>query len=128
MFCSHTVSAQDDDDIILMRIVPDLETQELPCAAQIIVYECRVSSSFTLTWILPNDVVLEFNSEGEENNTMSDGTTIATLIEMIPVGGSRFLYTSTLLIQDTIDMSSLTCVGATGLTNPTAETTIGHSG
>ena len=112
-----------------MRIVPDIETQELPCADQMIVYECRVSSSFTLTWILPNERQLEFTFEDEENVLMSDGTTIATLTEMMSVGGDRFLYTSILLIQDTIDMSSLTCFGVTGaVTNPIADTTIEHSG
>ena len=50
-----------------------------------------------------------------------------TLTEIMPAGGGRFLFTSTLLIQETIDMSSLTCFG-TDLDNPTAETTIIHSG
>ena len=131
MFCSHTVSAQ-EDDIILVRTEPDPTSQELPCANQIIVYECRLLiPTFTLTWILPNGEELEFNSDNDiiENNTVSNGTTIATLTEMMPAGGGRFLFSSTLLIQETIDMSSLTCVGATlESDNPTAETTIIHSG
>ena len=129
MFCSHTVLAQ-EDDIILVRTEPDPTSQELPCANQIIVYECRLLSSFALTWRLPNGEELEFTSDNDiiENNTLTDGTTIATLTEIMPAGGGRFLFTSTLLIQETIDMSSLTCVGATALDNPTAETTILHSG
>ena len=129
MFCSHTVLAQ-EDDIILVRTEPDPISQELPCANQIIVYECRLLSSFALTWILPNGVELEFNSDNNiiDNNTLASGTTIATLTEIMPAGGSgRFLFTSTLLIQETIDMSSLTCVG-TEVDSPTAETTIRHSG
>ena len=129
MFCSHTVLAQ-EDDIILVRTEPDPTSQELPCANQIIEYECRLLSSFTLTWILPNGVELEFLSDNDimENNTLTNGTTIATLTEIMPAGGSgRFLFSSTLLIQETIDMSSLTCVGA-DIDSPTAETTIIHSG
>ena len=128
-FCLHTVLAQ-EDDIILVRTEPDPTFQELPCANQTIVYECRLPSSFALTWRLPNGVELEFNSDNDiiENNTLTDGTTIATLTEIISAGGSgRFLFTSTLLIQETIDMSSLTCVG-TDIDSPTAETTIIHSG
>ena len=131
MFCSHTVSAQ-EDDIILVRTEPDPTSQELPCANQIIVYECRLLiPAFVLTWILPNGEELEFNGGNEQNNTLTDGTTIATLTEIMSVEGGRFLFTSTLLIQETIDMSSLTCFGATGdLDNPqlTAEATIRHSG
>ena len=130
MFYSHTVLAQ-EDDIILVRTEPDPTSQELPCANQIIEYECRLLSSFTLTWILPNGEELEFNSGNDiiENNNLTSGTTIATLTEIMSAGGGRFLFTSTLLIQETIDMSSLTCFGPTGdLDNPTAETTIRHSG
>ena len=92
-------------------------------------YECRLLiPTFTLTWILPNGEALEFNIDNENN---TNGTTIATLTEMVTAGGGRFLFTSTLLIQETIDMSSLTCLGPTGdLDNPqlTDETTIIHSG
>ena len=128
MFYSHTVLAQ-EDDIILVRTEPDPTSQELPCANQIIVYECRLLSAFALTWILPNGEELEFTSDNDiiENNTLTDGTTIATLTEIMPAGGGRFLFTSTLLIQETIDMSSLTCVGA-DIDSPTTETTIRHSG
>ena len=128
-FCSHTVSAQ-EDDIILVRTEPDSTSQELPCANQMIVYECRLLiPTFALTWRLPNGEELEFHSDNDiiENNTLTDGTTIATLTEMVSAGGGRFLFTSTLLIQETIDMSSLTCVG-TDIDSPTAETTIIHSG
>ena len=81
--------------------------------------------------MLPNGEELEFNSDNDiiENNTLTNGTTIATLTEMVSAGGGRFLFTSTLLIQETIDMSSLTCFGTTtGQDDPTAETTIRHSG
>ena len=133
MFCSHTVSAQ-EDDIILMRTEPDPTSQELPCDNQIIVYECRLLiPTFALTWRLPNGEALEFNSDNDiiDNNTLTNGTTIATLTEMMSAGGGRYLFTSTLLIQETINMSSLSCFGPTGdLDNPQlrAETTIIHSG
>ena len=100
-FCLHTVLAQ-EDDIILVRTEPDPISQELPCANQcanqIIVYECRLLSSFALTWRLPNGEELEFTSDNDiiENNTLTDGTTIATLTEIMPAGGGRFLFTSTL--------------------------------
>ena len=55
MFCSHTVSAQ-EDDIILVRTEPDPTSQELPCDNHIIVYECQqLISSNDLTWTLPNN-------------------------------------------------------------------------
>ena len=65
MFYSHTLLAQ-GDDIILMRTEPDPASQELPCANQTIVYECRLLiPTFTMTWILPNGVELEFNSDND---------------------------------------------------------------
>ena len=113
-----------------MRTEPDPTSQELPCANQTIVYECRLLiPTFTLTWRLPNGEKLEFNGGNDiiDNNTLTNGTTIATLTEIMSAGSGRFLFTSTLLIQETIDMSSLTCFGA-DVPQPTAETTIIHSG
>ena len=129
MFCSHTVIAQ-EDDIILVRTEPDPTSQELPCANQMIVYECRLLiPTFALTWILPNGVELEFNGGNEQNETMYNGTSIATLTKIVSVDAVTYLFSSTLLIQETIDMSSLTCFGTTtGQDDPTAETTIIHSG
>ena len=128
-FCSHTVLAQ-EENITLVRTEPDPTSQELPCANQTIVYECRLLiPTFVLTWILPNGEQLEFTSDNDiiENNTLTAGTSIATLTEIMSAGSGRFLFTSTLLIQETIDMSSLTCFG-TDIVNPTAEATIIHSG
>ena len=88
-----------------MRTEPDPTSQELPCANQTIVYECRLLiPTFTLIWILPNGEELEFNSDNDiiENNTLTDGTTIATLTEIMSAGGGRFIFTSTLLNQETL--------------------------
>ena len=107
MFCSHTVSAQDDDDIILMRIVPDLETQEFPCADQMIVYECQLLiSSFDLIWTLPNDELLRFSSDSNINDTdpSNDGNYIATLTNKTNgTVDDTFLFTSTLMILEVVN-------------------------
>ena len=131
MFCSHTVSAQDDDDIILMRIVPDLETQELPCADQMIVYECQqLISSSDLIWFLPNDEMLRFSFARNINDNMTsdDDNYIATITNTIDGDEiDTVLFTSTLMILEPVDDSTVRCTGGI---NPrvSAEDTITLSG
>ena len=113
-FCSHTVLAQ-EDDIILVRTEPDPTSQELPCANQIIVYECQqLLSSESLIWILPNNEVLRFSLLRDINNTETsdDDNYIATLTNKIEGEViDTFFFTSTLMILEPVNVSTVTCTG-----------------
>ena len=116
MFCSHTVSAQ-EDDIILVRTEPDPTSQELPCANQMIVYECQqLIPSSELIWTLPNNEALRFSLLRDINDTepSDDDNYIATLTNKIEgeVIGT-FFFTSTLIILEPVNGSTVTCRGGT---------------
>ena len=125
MFCSHTVSAQ-EYDIILVRTEPDPTSQELPCANQIIVYECQqLIPSDTLIWTLPNNVILRFSFSRDINNTVTsdDGNYIATLTNKIEGNETdTVFFTSTLMILEPVDGSTVTCTGGTA-SNPVSNDT-----
>ena len=117
MFCSHTVSAQ-EDDIILVRTEPDPTSQYLPCANQIIVYECQqLISSESLIWTLPNnEETLRFSLLRDINNTVTsdDDNYIATLTNKTEGEEiDTFFFTSTLMILEPVDGSTVTCIGGT---------------
>ena len=128
MFYSHTVLAQ-EDDIILVRTEPDPTSQELPCANQIIVYECQqLIPSIELIWILPNNEEIIF-SEINETKTSDDGNYIGTIINKTATDQTnRFLLTSTLIILEAVDNSSLTCTGGDTSTPVRYDITIIFSG
>ena len=128
MFCSHTVSAQ-EDDIILVRTEPDPTSHELPCANQMIVYECQqLIPSSELTWTLPNDEELRFSQSRNINDTeppdpSDDDNYIATLTNKIEGEEiDTFLYTSTLMILEPVNGSTVTCTGGTA-SNPVSNDT-----
>ena len=131
MFCSHTVLAQ-EDDIILVRTEPDPTSQELPCANQMIVYECQqLIPSNDLIWTLPNNEILRFSQSRDINDieTSDDDNYIATLTnktegEVI----DTFFFTSTLMILEPVDGSTVTCTGGTALNPVNNDTTIIFSG
>ena len=114
MFCSHTVSAQ-EDDIILVRTEPDPTSQELPCANQIIVYEYQqLIPSSELIWTLPNNEILRFSQSRNINDieTSDDDNYTATLTNKIEGDLiDTFLFTSTLMILEPVDGSTVTCTG-----------------
>ena len=123
MFCSHTVLAQ-EDYIILVRTEPDPTSQELPCANQMIVYECRLLiPSSELIWSLPNNEILRFSQSRDINDTeppdpSDDDNYIATLTNKIEGEEiDTFFYTSTLMILEPVNGSTVTCTGGT-TTNP----------
>ena len=123
MFCSHTVLAQ-EDDIILVRTEPDPTSQELPCANQRIVYECQqLISSSELIWSLPNNEALRFSGSRDIDDTeppdpSDDDNYIATLTNKIEGDLiATFLFTSTLMILEPVDGSTVTCTGGT-ISNP----------
>ena len=131
MFCSHTVSAQ-EDDIILVRTEPDPTSQEMPCANQIIEYECQqLISSSELIWTLPNNTILRFSLLRDINDTQTsdDGNYIATLTnktegEVL----DTFIYTSTLMILEPVNGSTVTCTGGISPNLVSNDTTIIFSG
>ena len=131
MFCSHTVLAQ-EDDIILVRTEPDPTSQELPCANKIIVYECQqLIPSFELTWTLPNNEILRFSQSRDINDTETsdDDNYIATLTNKIEGEVlDTFLFTSTLMILEPVDGSTVTCIGGTTTNVVSIDTTIIFSG
>ena len=131
MFCSHTVSAQ-EDDIILVRTEPDPTSQELPCTNKIIVYECQqLISSNDLIWTLPNNEVLRFSLLRDINDTdpSDDDNYIATLTNKIDGEVmDTFLFTSTLMILEPVDGSTLTGTGGTTSNPVNTEATIFFSG
>ena len=117
MFYSHTVLAQ-EDDIILVRTEPDPTSQELPCANQIIVYECQqLIPSNDLIWTLPNNVILRFSvfrdiNDIEPSDPSDDDNYIATLTNKTEGEEiDTFLFTSTLMILEPVDGSTVTCTG-----------------
>ena len=108
-------------DIVLERIEPD--PGQLPCPNQRVMYQCRVLvPSSTLTWTLPNgDGTLEFsilsNVDDVRPTPPGDGVYTATLTsktEDDDPGTDRFFFTSTLLMLETVNDTSLTCSGSTG--------------
>ena len=114
MFCSHTVLAQ-EDDIILVRTEPDPTSQELPCANQIIVYECQqLIPSESLIWFLSNNEILRFSQSRDINDieTSDDDNYIATLINKTEGEEiDTFFFTSTLIILEPVNGSTVTYTG-----------------
>ena len=80
-------------------------------------YECRLLvPSTTLTWTLPDSSVLEFDILAKLGDMRDlDDNYIATLTDKMEDDDNntnRFLFTSTLLILETTNDSTLTCSGA----------------
>ena len=115
-----------------MRTEPDPTSQELPCANQIIVYECQqLISSSDLIWTLPNNEILRFSQSRDINDieTSDDDNYIATLTNKIDgVVTDTFLYTSTLMILEPVNGSTVTCTGGTTTNLVSNDTTIIFSG
>ena len=116
-------------DIVLERIEPD--PGQLPCPNQRVMYQCQILvPSSGLIWFLPNDDgTLQFSilsNEGDVRPTPpGDGVYTATLTSKTDdddPGTDRFFFTSTLLILETVNGTSLTCSGGTGA-NPVEDNT-----
>ena len=108
-------------DIVLERIEPD--HGQLPCPNQRVMYQCRVMvPSSGLTWTLPNDDgTLQFSiisNEGDVRPTpLGYELYIATLTSKTEdgdPGSDLFFFTSTLLILETVNDTTVTCSGGTG--------------
>ena len=102
-------------DIVLERIEPD--PGEVPCPQQTVMYLCQVMApSLGLTWTIPTGVPLEFGTSrgvGEIMNS-TDNVYSANLTSKMDVPDSdRDIFSSTLLILETVNGSTITCTGAT---------------
>ena len=115
-----------------MRTEPDPTSQELPCDNQIIVYECQqLISSIELRWTLPNNEVLRFSLLRDINDTETsdDGNYIATFTNKIEGEViDTFFYTSTLMILEPVNGSTVTCTGGTASNPVNNDITITTSG
>ena len=107
--------------------------QHLPCP-QTLEFQCQImNGTTTLTWSLPNGVELEFGvgrNVGYIRNS-SDNIYSATLTgktEDNDPNTDRFFFTSTLLVLQPVNGSTLTCGGAVGLETVQNSTTITLSG
>ena len=116
-------------DIVLERIEPD--HGQVPCPNQRLIYQCQILvPSSGLIWTLPNgDGTLQFDilsNEGDVRPSFpGDGVYTAILTNMTEdddPGTNRFFFTSTLLILETVNGTSLTCSGGT-LANPVENST-----
>ena len=101
--------------ITLVRTEPD--PQQLPCPQQRIEFLCQILvPSSVLTWTLPTGDQLQFSilrNIGDVRNS-SDNVYSATLTgktEDDDPNTDRFFFTSTLLILEPVNGSTLTCTG-----------------
>ena len=91
-------------------------------------FECEILvPTATLIWTLPNDEILEFGvlkNIGEERSSPNNDY-IATLtgkMEDSDPETDRFFFTSTLLVKEPINGTTLTCTGGGGA-DPVEEST-----
>ena len=105
------------EDVVIERIEPDPATQEFPCPHQIVQYKCQILiPTASLTWRLPSgDTLPEFSggsSVGRVRNSSDDqfSATLTGKMEDDDPDTDRFFFTSTLLILEPINGSSLTCI------------------
>ena len=104
-------------DIVLERIEPD--PGQLPCPQQAVKYLCEVRvPSSSLIWTLPTGSPLMFSvlrDVGDIRNS-TDNVYSANLTDMMEDGvmdSDTFFFSSTLLILETVNGSTITCTGGT---------------
>ena len=106
------------EDVVIERIEPDPATQEFPCPHQIVQYKCQTIPANALIWRLPSgDTLPEFSggsSVGIVRNSSDDqfSATLTGKMEDDDPDTDRFFFTSTLLILEPINGSSLTCIAS----------------
>ena len=123
------------EDVVIERIEPDLATQEFPCPHQIVKYKCQtLIPTATLIWRLPSGNTLpEFgggSSVGRVRNSSDDqfSATLTGKMEDNDPYTDCFFFTSTLLILEPINGSSLTCIASVSGSLSQGNTTIFLSG
>ena len=119
-------------DVSLERTEPD--SQKVPCPQQMIELECEIMvPTATLIWTLPTGEMLEFGvlrNVGDVRNS-PDKVYNATLTgkrEDNDPATDRFFFTSTLLILEPDNQTTLTCTGSGGVDPVEKSTTITQSG
>ena len=105
-------------DVVIERIKADSATQKFPCPHQIVKYKCQtLIPTATLTWKLPSGGTPEFTGGtpvGRVRNSSDDqfSATLTGKMEDDDPDTDRFFFTSTLLILEPINGSSLTCIAS----------------
>ena len=129
-FASSCIRAA--QEISLERTKPD--PQQLPCPQQMIEFQCEILvPTTTLIWGLHTGEMLEFGvlrSVGVVRSS-SDNVYSATLTgkrEDNDPDTDRFFFTSTLLIREPVNQTTLTCAGGGGTDPVDNSTTITQSG
>ena len=119
-------------DVSLKRTKPD--PQQLPCPRQMIELQCEIMvPTATLIWTLPTRGMLEFGvlrNVGDVRNS-SDSMYSASLTgkrEDDNQATDRVFFTSTLLILEPVNQTTLTCTGSGGVDPVKKSTTITQSG
>ena len=89
--------------------------QQTPCPGQWVLYECCIlTPSTTLIWTLPDSSELELNELGDVRKSSDDNYRANLTGKMeINENTNSFLLTSTLLILETTNSSTLNCSGGT---------------
>ena len=102
-------------DVVVIE--PDPATQDCPCPHQIVQYKCQtLIPTATLIWRLPSgDTLPEFgggSSVGTVINSSDNqfSVTLTSKMEDDDPDTDFFFFTSTLLILEPINGSSLTCI------------------
>ena len=106
----------------------------MPCPQQMIELQCEIMvPTTTLTWTLPTRDLLEFGVSRNVGfvRTSSDNMYSANLtgkrVDNDP-DTDRFFFSSTLLILEPVNQTTLTCTGSGGVDPVEKSTTITQSG
>ena len=124
------------EDVVIERIEPDPATQEFPCPHQIVQYKCQtLIPTSALTWRLPSgDTLPEFSggsSVGRVRNSSDDqfsATLTGKMEDDDDPDSDHFFFTSTLLILEPINGSSVKCIASVSGSLSQGNTTIVLSG
>ena len=102
--------------IVVERIDPD--PAQLPCPQQTVIYLCQIMvPSFSLTWTIPTGDLLEFSTSRDVGEIMNStdnvySANLTNKMEDTDPDSDRFFFSSTLLILETVNGSTITCTGA----------------
>ena len=133
IFCFlHSLAAITQDDVSLERTKPD--PQQVPCPQQMIELQCEIMvPTTTLIWTLPTGEMLEFGvlrNVGDVRNfsgNMYSANLTGKRVDNDP-DTDRFFFSSTLLILEPVNQTTLTCTGGGGADPVEKSTTVTQSG
>ena len=123
----HRKVFSDAQGITLVRIDPD--SLQVPCPQQRMEFQCQIMvSSTALTWTLPDGSFLEFDRVSDFGIAINSSDDIYSAIltsrtdDNDPSTSTRFFFTSTLVVMQPMNRSTLTCAGGSGA-DPVEEST-----